>query len=352
MYIQGTGNISPQNTFGTVPFLMEQETHTGNRLNAIEPAYKQIIDPKLIRRMSHIIKMGVAAAMQCLKDASVSMPDAIITGTAYGCLEDTGTFLTKLVESDEEVFTPTAFIQSTHNTIGAQIGLLLQCNNYNNAFAHTGGSFESALLDAIMLLEENEVNNVLVGGVDEVTDISHNILSRFGLYRNEVESNLQLFDTETKGTIGGEGAAFFLLGNKPSGNDYAKLNAIDTFYKPDGIDAMAERIAFFLATNNISINDIDLVITGRNGDAKNDEVYTQLQRGIFSNTNCVNYKHLCGEYPTSTAFAMWLAANILKQQVVPEVVSKTVVAPAQINRVLVYNHYQNVNHSLMLLSVC
>ena len=93
--------------------------------------------------MSRIIRMGVAAAMECLQEADVKKPDAIITGTAYGCLEDTGLFLAKMVENNEEMLTPTAFIQSTHNTVGAQVALMLSCHHYNNTFVHRGFSFES-----------------------------------------------------------------------------------------------------------------------------------------------------------------------------------------------------------------
>ncbi|MES1225452.1 MAG: beta-ketoacyl synthase chain length factor, partial [Bacteroidota bacterium] len=179
MYIRATGNISAQKTFGQVPFLTEPVAYTGARLNCIEPDYKDIIDPKMIRRMSRIIRMGVAAASACLKESGIEVPDAIITGTAYGCLQDTDVFLTKMVEQNEELLTPTAFIQSTHNTIGAQIGLLLKSNKYNNAFVHRGFSFESALLDAITFAKDQGVADVLVGAVDEITNTSHAILSRF-----------------------------------------------------------------------------------------------------------------------------------------------------------------------------
>ena len=103
MYIRATGNISPQKTFGHLPFLTETVEYTGNRLTCVEPDYKEFIDAKLIRRMSRIIQMGVAAAMECLKEAGVKSPDAIVTGTAYGCLEDTGLFLKKMVEIKEEL---------------------------------------------------------------------------------------------------------------------------------------------------------------------------------------------------------------------------------------------------------
>ncbi|MBS1933249.1 MAG: beta-ketoacyl synthase, partial [Bacteroidetes bacterium] len=82
IYLRSTGNVSPQKTFGDVPFLTEPASYSGNRLSCVEPDYKEFIDVKLIRRMSRIIKMGVAAGFACLKEANVEIPDAIITGTA------------------------------------------------------------------------------------------------------------------------------------------------------------------------------------------------------------------------------------------------------------------------------
>ncbi|HCN84222.1 MAG TPA: beta-ketoacyl synthase, partial [Sphingobacteriaceae bacterium] len=221
MYIRSSACISPQKTFGNVSFLTEAVEYNETRLRAIEPDYMAFIDPKLIRRMSHIIKMGVAAAQECLNKSNTKMPGAIIAGTAYGCLEDTVSFLTRMIELNEELLPPTAFIQSTHNTVAAQIALMLKCHQYNNTFVHKGISFESALLDAILLLKENEADNILVGGTDEMTDASFTILSRLGLYKRWPLSNLSLFETSSKGTIGGEGAVFFLLTDKPSADNLA-----------------------------------------------------------------------------------------------------------------------------------
>ncbi|MEP7238993.1 MAG: beta-ketoacyl synthase chain length factor [Ferruginibacter sp.] len=351
MYIRATGNISPQKTFGHQP-LEEVVPYTGNRLACIEPDYKEFIDPKQIRRMSRIIRMGVAAAMECLQEARVKVPDAIVTGTAYGCLEDTNSFLSKMVEFKEELLTPTAFIQSTHNTIGAQIGLLLQCNNYNNAFVHRGFSFESALLDGMMLLKEKDAGNVLVGAIDEITNSSHAILNRLGLYKQGPVSNLDIYKTKTKGTVAGEGAAFFLIANDPSATDYAKLDGLHTFYKPDGFAEIEKQISSFLEKNSVSINDIDLIITGKNGDASSDEVYDGLAETIFHNKELVNYKYLCGEYPTAASFAMWLAANTIKTGKLPATLNYTISPVKKINRILIYNHSQGIHHSLSLLSAC
>ena len=350
MYIRATGNISPQRTFGHWPLADAPVAYTSNRLSCIEPDYKEFIDPKLIRRMSRIIRMGVAAAMECLQEADVKVPDAIVTGTAYGCLEDTNSFLRKMVEFNEELLTPTAFIQSTHNTIGAQIGLMLQCNNYNNAFVHRAFSFESALLDGMMLLKEKDASHVLVGAIDEIIDTSHTILSRFGLYKQCAVSNLDIYGSGSKGTIAGEGASFFLLAAEPSATDYAKLEALHTFYKPAGENEITDQVNAFLQKHSVSMNDIDLVITGRNGDAANDKLYEQTAQSIFRNKQQLNYKHLCGEYPTASAFAFWLAAHILRSGSIPALLEQR--SGQRINRILICNSYMGTHHSLSLLAAC
>lgn len=342
MYIQAAAGISPQRSFQDI--LAKPEIYIGNQLHCVEPDYAQLIDPRMIRRMSRIIKMGVAAATACLQKAGWQMPDAIITGTAYGCLADTELFLAKMVENKEELLTPTAFIQSTHNTVGAQIALLLKCHNYNNTFVHRGFSFESALLDAITLIKEKEIATALVGGIDEITGSSHAILSRFGLYRSNNASSETLLATPGKGTMAGEGAVFFALSGAASGNDYAKLDDMATFYKPVNI---AAEIAVFLERNNLSTKEIDLVITGENGDATNDRMYTMLHNGVLNGPQSTTFKHLCGEYPTATSFAVWLAVHILQQGKTPGLPEAA--AP---RRVLIYNHYQHIHHSIYLLSAC
>lgn len=292
--------------------------------------------------MSRIIKMGVAAAMECLKDTGLQQPDAIITGTAYGCLADTDAFLTRLVEFKEELLSPTAFIQSTHNTVAGQIALLLQCHHHNNTFVHRGFSFESALLDAITMIKEGEIGNALVGGVDEIIASSHAILQRFGLYRDA--ESLSLISKPGKGTMAGEGASFFLLSSEQTAGAYAKLDAITTFYKPASVTG---EIKNFLEEQHVNPDDIDLILTGRNGNRKDDAVYDEIETGLFAGKTATHFKHLCGEYPTATAFGLWLAANIIRTGRVPGQPSAN--TP---KKILLYNHYQHTHHSLYLLSAC
>jgi 3-oxoacyl-[acyl-carrier-protein] synthase II len=327
IYIRSAACISPQPTFDAQPSWTAahpaspaEASAKSARLTCIEPDYKTLLDAKALRRMSRIIRMGVATANDCLRQAGEKEPGAIITGTAYGCLEDTDGFLQSLIQRKEQALQPAPFIQSTHNTVGAQIALMLQCTRYNNTFVHRGASFENALLDAILLLSEGEAETVLAGAVDEITDTSHAILQRFGLYRH---------------VPAGEGAAFFLLAGQPSSTDQARLDGITTFYKPEDAKTVEKALRSFLEQHAAKP---DLVVLGANGYGNNDALYRELTApgSVFAGKRLLPYKQLCGEYPTSTAFAFWMAARLLKQ--------------GGHRQILVYNHYLGIHHTAFLLS--
>lgn len=347
-FINGIGTISPQQSFGAVPFLAEPKKYDGNRVACLEPDYTGWIDARAMRRMSRIIRMGVAAAGLALKEAGLEKPDAIITGTAFGCLEDTGIFLHKIIDHKEEALNPTPFIQSTHNTIGSQVALLLQCYGYNQTYSHRAFSFENALEDALMLIEEKQ-QTVLAGGVDEVTNLSFEILNRFDLYKNSGSSNLELFRDRTKGCIQGEGAAYFLLSPQKNGSTYASIRDVATFYKTDNI---ARDTISFLKRNKLQPSDVQMLLVGKNGDYGNDGAYDVFAEQIFPSTSVGVFKHLCGEYQTANAFALWVAARILKEGKVPAIVFAKDAHHTDVKRILLYNRYRGNHHSLILLESC
>lgn len=346
------GNISPQNTINNKLNDDEIIQHQAEYLKCIEPDYKTFINPVALRRMSHIIKMGVTAAQVCLKESNVINPDAIITATGLGCVEDTENFLNSIITNEEKFLNPTSFIQSTHNTLGAQIALILKCNNYNVTHVHRGSSFESALIDSMLLLKEKEAVNVLAGAADEITSNLFKITKRLNLWKKEQINHLKLLESKTSCSIAGEGTAFFMLTNEENPINFATLKAVDVFYKPENQEQVSKRISSFLMNNQLDPQDIDLVIYGINGDVKTDEIYHTLMDGIFEKSLSAYYKHLSGEYHTSSSFAMWLASLIIKNQLVPEIVKIKNKSITKINNILIYNHYLNKNHSLILLSGC
>jgi hypothetical protein len=351
VYINGIGNISPQLTFGDVPFLKALTEYTEERLSCIEPDYSGWIDARAIRRMSRIIRMGVASAALALKEAGIEKPEAIITGTALGCLEDTGIFLTKIIENKEQALNPTPFIQSTHNTIGSQVALLLQCFGYNQTYSHRAFSFENALLDGMMMINEKQ-NNVLVGGVEEVTNISFDILKRFELFKTKQASNLKLFESQSEKTIPGEGASYFLLSGVKGPSSYAIIDDMATLYKPQSESEINSWVENLLVRNSLSAKDVDLILLGKNGDIKIDAAYDAFASVNFPKASLAVYKHLCGEYETSSSFALWVAGKMLKKAKIPTAVFHRGNAELNPKRILIYNQYLGSHHSLILLQSC
>ncbi|CAN5441268.1 beta-ketoacyl synthase chain length factor [soil metagenome] len=352
-YINGIGIISPQKTFDTTDFLSEVVEHNSKSLPCCEPSYKEFLNPTLARRMARIIKMSIAASTICFKDAKVAMPDAIMTGTALGCLEDTEKFLLAIIENDEQFLTPTSFIQSTHNTVSAQIALQLKCMNYNFTYVHKGFSFESAVLDALMTLAEGEAKNILVGGHDEMTDKYYRVCDRIGYWKQEESvSTMELINSKTNGSIAGQGAAFFILSNSKSETSYAKLRGIKTIYKPENNQEIENKITELLASKELTVNDIDVVVYGNNGDARFDKRYNHLKNGMFKNNTSTYFKHLCGEYQTSGSFALWIASRIIQTQTIPSALLMGENKSKQIKNVLIYNTFLDIDHSVYLLSQC
>ncbi len=351
-FIRGIGIISPQNNFDTKDFLSDVVEHNTNSLRCIEPSYKDFLNPALARRMGRVIKMGIAASSICLKDANIAMPDAIMTGTGLGCHEDTEKFLLSIIDNDEQFLTPTSFMQSTHNTVSAQIALQLKCMNYNFTYVHKGFSFESAALDGLMTIAEGNGNNVLIGGHEEMTDRHFKITSRVGYWKTENIPTMEIINSKTNGAVSGEGAAFFVLSNEASENNYAKLRSLKMIYKPENQQEIEQKITAMLAEKNLTKEDIDVVIYGINGDARFDKVYYDLKNNLFNNSTSTYFKHLCGEYQTAGSFAMYIAAMMLKTQSIPKELIIENKNKKSIKNVLIYNTFMNSDQTVFLLSQC
>ena len=351
VYINSIGSISAQKTFDNNDFLEEITTYEDNILPVIDPNYKEYIPPAAARRMAKGIKMGVVASKIALEEAGLANVDAIITGTGMGCVRDSEKFVTAILDNNEQFLTPTSFIQSTHNTVAGQIALGIGCKGYNFTYVHSSVSFESALIDAIMQLQLREAENILVGGVDESgkhTNAIHKLIQH--IKPEKINTN-KLLQSKTGGTVFGEGANFFVLSNIKQDSSYAQVIDVKTFNTMAKSD-LVSNLEAYLKGNNLSVADIDVLISGNNGDIDYDSYYADLNNGPFKNTQQVVYKHLSGEFNTASAFGFWLGAKILKSQHIPKAIALNAIKTKGLRIVLLYNQYRGKNHSFTLLRQC
>jgi hypothetical protein len=349
-YINGLACISHHNTINDDSFFENLTSlATSNKLIASEPVYKEYIPIALIRRMSRVVKMGLTAAMMSMKKADLEKIDAIVVGTGIGCYEDTDKFLRALLDYNEQLLTPTAFIQSTHNTVAGQIALTFKCHGYNFTYVHQNLSFEYALLDGMMLLDENEATHVLVGAIDEITESLFELFNRTGKIKKT--ENLQtIWNSLSNGYIAGEGATFFNISSEQSPLSLAKIRGVKCKQQIEDADELMQETELFLSEIGLQRSQIALVLSGNCGDEQMDKKISSFNMMI--NLPIGYFKLLCGEYLTSSGFAMWLAATIIKKQIVPKVILSDNKQLSNIKHILIVNHYHDKQYSFMCVSSC
>ncbi len=350
-YIKGIASITAQPTTVEDQFLEEIISYQESIFRASDPNYKEFIKPAAMRRMSKAVKMGVTASQMALKQAKIEQPDAIITGTGMGCRQDSEKFLEKILYDDEQYLTPTLFIQSTHNTVGGQIALGLKCKAYNVTYVQSAVSFESAIIDAQLMLDEQPNSNIMVGGIDEIAKTS----SRFHILNGDVKKeeihNLELLSSTTAGTIASEGATFMVIGNENTTNNIAEIVDVEIKYSAT-VEEIKKDILEFISINDLELTAIDAIVLGNNGDHSFDHYYQELQQTLFKDTEQLYYKHLIGEYHTASAFAYWIGTKIFEYKNVPDVLRLNDKKSQEHKNILIYNHYRGENHSISLLRKC
>jgi 3-oxoacyl-[acyl-carrier-protein] synthase II len=348
VYIQGIGNISTQKTFGQKGF-PEPVWYNEPYIRCIDPDFASFISPIESRRMSKLIKRAILTARISLTESGIEMPDAIISGTGLGSIDDTEKFLSAMIENDEKFLQPTFFIQSTHNTISSQIAINLKCYGHNNTFVHGGISFECALSEAMLLFAEKRIKTALVGGYDEMTPAYFKLLNRVGFWKRDFMNTAELDKSDSPGAIAGEGSVSVMLSDQKNEKTYASIQAMEMIYQPENIEMSIET---FLKSNALKPSDIDLVVLGMNGDAPGDIVYKTTAYNLFSSKLHAWYKHLSGEYFSSTGFGIWFTANCIKEKRVPQFATLNRNSAGKLQHVLLLNHYRNKNYSLILFSKC
>ncbi len=169
--------------------------------------------PEVRRRMGRVLRMGVAAGMEAL----VALPSgeqvsAIVTATRLGCLADSEKFLRGVIDDDGGLLNPTPFIQSTFNTVGALIARLTRNHCYNMTYVHGERSFEAALTDAMIQIDQMGAEHVLVGLFDETTPTLERIKERMRGVRDLPRR---------------DGAWFFVVSARPLPGCLAEVEALN-----------------------------------------------------------------------------------------------------------------------------
>lgn len=340
LYIHQYRCISPQQTFPETDLSVVLAPVDG-QMKAVEPAYAGV-PATALRRMGKAGRMAAGAAMPVFKE--LPAPDGIIIGTANGGMEESIRFLKQIVEYNEDMLAPGSFVQSTANAIASQLAMSTTNHGYNITHVHRGLAFENALIDAAMRVDEYPSHQYILGGVDEIASFNYIIEKREGWYRQGTATE-DLYNTDAPGSIAGESAAMFLVNASGEGAT-AKLNRIRIF-ESDDMKATAEALREFLDTAGIVP---DLMLSGENGDNRLTDLYTSWENILPPDTAIARYKHLCGEHPTASGFALWLACHLFSGAPLETHMLKREGERKSLQHIVICNAYQGTQHSFILLS--
>ncbi|MFT3826179.1 MAG: beta-ketoacyl synthase chain length factor [Chitinophagaceae bacterium] len=343
-YIHHTTCISPQHTFGAVDIEQLYES-VNNQLRVREPAYEGI-PPGMLRRMGKAVRFGLGAALPLV--SRTEKLDGIIIGTANGGMEDCIKFLNQIIDYEEGLLAPGNFVQSTPNAIAGQVSMISRNKAYNITHVHRGLAFETAVLDAVMHLNNHPSHNYLLGAVDEISAYNYNIDLLAGWYKTESSTNLELYQSNSPASLAGEGSAMFLVNGSSTGA-LAQLRAIQTLHTDD-VQLVQNQLRQFVDKYLPAGESLDVLLHGENGDNRLTEYYTAVESIAGESTTIARFKHMSGEFPTASAIGCWLACLALQQQSLPAHMVKKAGASTGYRNILLYNNYKGLQNSFMLFA--
>ena len=311
---------------------------------SIDPSFKEYISPIEARRMGRILKRALATSKEALKAAGCDTVDAIMTGTGFGCIENTEFFLDALSNEGEQLLKPTYFMQSTHNTISSLVAIQTKNYNYNATYAHKGISFESALYDAWMQFRLGKIDSAMVGCHDEMTETFHSIMKKGGVMGQDDERC-------------GEVAVSVVLSREVSALRQAqgpqplcRLTGLKMLHQPTMNDLM-DAVTTMLQSAERSLADVDYILTGISGNHQNDTAYLAETKTLFGDKPLLKYKHLFGENFTASGLGFYVAAQCLNAGKVPShlFVNANEATDKQPACILLFNRSDGKDFTLTLL---
>ncbi len=263
------------------------------------------LNPNQRRRLSRLAQMAVLAARRAGKPAA-DRRIAITLGTGFGCLDEGAVFVENLIAKNESDPMPTRFPGSVHNAPAGQVAIDLGARGLNSAPTAGEISFECALWQALHQFANDEADEVLAGGIDELNKYPLYLGKRWGAW--------------TATHLPGEGAVFARLARQPTGSKpLARVMKVKLGRWSRPFDPAAEVDWIESGCGGKAVGGI---VSGLGGWPELSPDYAEVIRGLEQRLGNVlerrTYLAECGNFPSASALgfvkAVELAAEI-KQRV-------------------------------------
>jgi 3-oxoacyl-[acyl-carrier-protein] synthase II len=258
---------------------------------------EEFVPKRTLRRVDHYSKLGLLGSYLALQDGGMLGSDlsrvGVVIASGYGATATTFAFLDTIIADGDICASPTHFANSVHNSAAANISIMLGAKGPSLTVSQFEMSVPSALVSARQWLAEGRVDAVLLGAIDELSD-----LTGYLWYRQHGQQPIRpvaplYFDEDT--AILGEGAAFLLLTRAEDGSGYCAIDTVETG-SSNG--------------KGIAIPSDALLVLGADGRQELAERYRAAMQ-IGSRIAC--YAPLYGSMPAAAGFDLACSALVLKE---------------------------------------
>jgi 3-oxoacyl-[acyl-carrier-protein] synthase II len=263
---------------------------------------EDFLNKKALRRVDHFSRIALLGSFLALQDAEQLEGDrqrmGLVVATGYGACRTTFSFLDSFYDSGDQFSSPIHFSNSVHNAAGGNISMVLGITGPGLTVSQFEMSVPSALLTAGIWLEQGRVDSVLLGGVDEYSELLGYCWHRFFGDSEWGVQDMNPMAFNLQNAIPGEGSAFFLLNRAEEGSQarYGFIGDTDMGRYGRGKLEGSEETLFFI---------------GADGHKKCGSFYKRLlpEQAL---TTC--YTPLYGSLPVGPAFDLAIAALSIKNK--------------------------------------
>jgi 3-oxoacyl-[acyl-carrier-protein] synthase II len=277
--IRGNSGIAPIRGFDTSKYACNLGAEIDNFVA------KDFMEPRFYRRLSRQSRLAVAASIEAIKDSGLKITDqnsrriGVVFGTAFGSTEQTDGFFVSLLDHGPQAAEPILFPDTVPNAPASHVAMYHGLKGPNSTFCQNHLSGECALAYGIALLEQDQADVVLVGGVDELSSILfHSLASVHALKPIQQRETLRPSQFPTgSGFIPGEGATCLVLeradfAQRPERKSYGAVLSLtltsgvvtQAHYETDG-RSMAQGIGTALEETGIDLEEVGIIGLASNG---------------------------------------------------------------------------------------
>ena len=277
--VRGNSGIAPIRRFDTSKYAC----NLGAEIDNFDA--KDFMKPRFYRRLSRQSRLAVAASIEAIKDSGLKITDqncqriGVVFGTAFGSTEQTDGFFVSLLKHGPQAAEPILFPDTVPNAPASHVAMYHGLKGPNSTFCQNHLSGECALAYGIALLEQDQADVVLVGGVDELSSILFHSLASVGALK-PIKQRETLRPSEFpagRGFIAGEGATCLVLERM----DFAKRRERRSYgtvlsltltsgvvtqahYETDG-RSMAQGMGIALKEAKIKVEELGIIGLAANG---------------------------------------------------------------------------------------